>query len=167
MDSTKAVLFFISKPLRVLVVSRPKKVDCVVFMAQHHHVFQIQTGLHVFKIAHEMFLRTCAHHVIHVTQEDRIIGSLCTFLHIRLRIGNQLAVVHVVDFLCVVNTPGLGRDLESLKSFLAKRYLGKSPLVLQVLVPRALALIQLASEVYEMHSDNLQEQLDFRELLQS
>ena len=29
-----------------------------------HNVCQIQTGLHVFKIAHEMFFRTCTHHVI-------------------------------------------------------------------------------------------------------
>ena len=100
------VLFFTSKSLLVLVISRPPKVDCVAFMAQHHHICQIQTGLHVFKIAHEMFFWSRAHHVIQVTQEDRIFRSLCTFLHIRRRIGYQLVVAHVVDFLCAVNTPG-------------------------------------------------------------
>ena len=35
--------------------------------------YKIQTGLHVFKIAHEMFFWSRAHHVIHVTQEVRII----------------------------------------------------------------------------------------------
>ena len=65
--------FFTSKPLLHLVISRPKKkVGWVAFMAQHHHVCQTQTGLHVFKITHEMFVWSRAHHVIHVTQEDRI-----------------------------------------------------------------------------------------------
>ena len=35
---------------------------------------QTQTGLHVFKFAHEMFFW----YVIHVTQEDRTLWSLCT-----------------------------------------------------------------------------------------
>ena len=42
-----------------------------------------------------------------------------------------------------------------------------SPTVLQVLVPRTPALIQLASAIDEMHCDTLQKQLDFRELLRS
>ena len=49
-DSTRSVLFFTSKLLLVLVISRPKKVDCVAFMAQHHHICQLQTGLHVFNM---------------------------------------------------------------------------------------------------------------------
>ena len=78
-----------------------------------------------------------------------------------------MAVVHVVDFLCAVNTPSLRIYLESLKSFRCKAIPWKSPTVLQVLVLRTPALIQLASVTDEMHCDNLQKQLDFRELLQS
>ena len=117
-----------------------------------------------------MFFGTCNHHVIHVTQKDRIIWSLCTFLRIRRRIGYQLAVVHVVDFLCAVNTPGLRRDLKSLKSILAKAYLGRVQLCFRCsfhvhqLAPHALVLIHLASVIDEMHCDNLRNQRDFREL---
>ena len=65
---------FTSKPLRLLVISRPEKLcDRVAFIAQHHHFCQIQTGLHVLKIAHEMSFWSRAHHVIHVTQEDQIV----------------------------------------------------------------------------------------------
>ena len=84
---------------------KTQKVYCVAFMSQHHHICLVQTGLHVFKIAHELFVWSLAHHVIHVTQEDRIFRRLCTFLHVRRRIRYQLVVAHVVDFLCAVNTP--------------------------------------------------------------
>ena len=136
-------------------------------MAQHHHVCQIQTGLHVFKIAHEMLFWTCTHHVKHVTQEDRTVWSLCTFLHIRRRIGYQLVAVHVVDFLCAVNTPGLRRDLEALKRFLAKPYHGRVQLCFRRWFHTHRALIRLASVIDEMHCENLRKQLDFRELRQS
>ena len=89
------------------------------------------------------------------------------FIHTRRRIGYQLAVVRVVDFLCAVNTPSLRRDLESLKSFSCKAIPWKSPTVLQVLVTRRPALIQLASVIDEMHCDNPQKQLDFLKLLQT
>ena len=36
---------------------KTQTVDCVAFIAQHHHISQIQTGLHVFNIADEMFDR--------------------------------------------------------------------------------------------------------------
>ena len=52
---------------------KTSKIDGVAFIAQHHHIRQIQIGLHVFTIAHEMFLWSRAHHVIRVTQEDRTI----------------------------------------------------------------------------------------------
>ena len=95
---------------------KTSKVYCVAFMTQHHHICQTQTGLHVFNIGHEMFIWSRAHHILHVTQEDRIDRSFCAFLQIRRRISDQLVVAHVVDFLCAVNT---------LKSFLAKPYLGR------------------------------------------
>ena len=88
------------------------QVDCLTFVAQHHHIRQIQTGLHVSKITHEMFFWSHANHVIRVTQEDRIFRSLCTFLHVRRRIGYQLVITHVVDLLCAANSPRL-RDIVS------------------------------------------------------
>ena len=78
------------------------------------------------KIPHEMFFWSSANHVIHVTQEDRFMLSLCTFLHVRQRNGYQLVITQVVYFLCAVSLPGLTIILESLKLFLQSPTLEES-----------------------------------------
>ena len=62
---------------------KAQKVDCVAFVGRRRRIRQMQTGLHVFSIAHEVFFWSRAQHVIHVNQEDRIICSSCTFLYVR------------------------------------------------------------------------------------
>ena len=56
---------------------------------------------------------------------------MCTYIHTRRRIGYQLVVVHVVDSLCAVNTPGL-RRFGVPEKLSCKAIPWKSPTVLHV-----------------------------------
>ena len=72
-----------SKLLLILVISRPEGFNVSPSLRNTTTSIKYRMVFMCSKITHEVFLWSCASHVIHVTQEDRIIMSL--FLHVRPR----------------------------------------------------------------------------------
>ena len=102
-----SVLFFTSKPLLVLVISRPKKLTVspswrnTTKSVKYRLVFMCPT-----KIAYEMFIWSRAHHVIHVTQKiessDR---GVRFFTYVDGTDINGLQLVSLISVCCAYTRP--------------------------------------------------------------
>ena len=96
---------------------------------------------------HEMFIWSCANHVISVAQEDPIILSLKTFRDVRGKTGYQLVIAHVVDFLVPGIPKPVGKILRPCRqAFLQSQTLEEST-VRQALALHTPILIRSASVI--------------------
>ena len=73
-----------------------------------------------------------------------MILSLCTFIHVRRRIGYQLVINHVLDFLCAVKNAAPLAKSSDLEKLSCRAKLWKSAPVLQALAQHSLLLIHSA-----------------------
>ena len=97
-------LFLTSKPLLVLVISRPKISRYLTCFVR-----QKKTGFHALEVSHQVLFGSCSDHVIHVAQEDRIIFPFLTLFATYVE-GSDLQP----NFHSALSAPNLWRNLKSL-----------------------------------------------------